>query len=73
MKPEIRLTLEIPELVILSDGTTVEVKGVAASVVAGRLDQVVYTVEKDGGAWSDVASVDVHLPGCAEARVLAGQ
>jgi hypothetical protein len=55
------LVLEIPELVILIDGTTAEVKAVAANVVAGQFDQVVYTVEKTSGAWSDVAKAEVRL------------
>ena len=67
------MTLEIPEHVILSDGTTAEVKSVAASVVAGRLHRVVFTVEKDSGAWSEVAGTDVRLPGSAEAQVLVEQ
>jgi hypothetical protein len=56
------LTLEIPEAVILADGTTAEVKGVTANVVAGQLEQIVFTVEKPGGAWTEVSGADVRLP-----------
>jgi len=48
--------LEVPEVVILADGATAAVKAVAASVVDGRLERVVYTVEKDNGGWADVAA-----------------
>jgi hypothetical protein len=54
------LTLEIPELVTLADGTTAQVKGVAANVVAGQLEQIVFTVEKHSGAWTEVSGPDVH-------------
>ena len=50
------MILEVPEQVILADGTTAAVKGVAASVVDGRLERVIYTVEKDNGGWADVAA-----------------
>jgi hypothetical protein len=53
------LTLEIPELVILADGTTAQVKGVSANVVEGRLEQVAFTVEKHSGAWTEVSGQDV--------------
>jgi hypothetical protein len=53
------LTLEIPQSVVLADGTTALVRGVVANVSNGRLDQIVYTVEKESGAWTDVASADV--------------
>ena len=54
------MTLEIPQRVVISDGTTVQVKGVAARVIDGRVEQVVYTVEKITGAWTDVAGDDVR-------------
>ena len=54
------MTLEVPEHVILADGTTAQVKGVAANVVAGQLEQVVFTVEKRGGAWTEVTGQDVR-------------
>lgn len=54
------MTLEVPEHVVLDDGTTVEVKGVTARIIDGRVDHVVYTVEKSSGAWDDVAGVDVR-------------
>ena len=59
-KPEIRLILEVPKLVVLGDGTTVQVKGVAARVIDGRVEQVIYTIEKSSGAWADVAGPDVR-------------
>jgi len=52
------LILEVPEQVILADGTTAAVKGVAASVVDGRLERVIYTVEKDNGGWADVSAAE---------------
>jgi hypothetical protein len=63
VRPEVRFTLEIYGLVIQGDGTTAEVKGVAATVVIGRLGHVVYTVEKNSGAWSDLARAHARLPG----------
>ena len=54
------MKLEIPRSVVLPDGTTAEVKGVAAKVIAGQLTQIVYTVEKESGAWSDVCIEEVH-------------
>ncbi len=52
--------LEVPTSVILPDGTTAAVKAVAASVVDGRLEQIVYTVEKANGAWAEVGIADVR-------------
>ena len=52
--------LEIPHSVILPDGTTAQVKAVAANVVDGQLAQIVYTVEKESGAWAEYA---VEKPG----------
>jgi hypothetical protein len=65
------LILEVPEQVILADGTTAAVKGVAASVVDGRLERVIYTVEKDNGGWADVAAMDDREPDLAEAQAPA--
>ena len=67
------MTLEIPERVVMSDGATVDVKGVAALVVDGRLDQVVYTIERSSGAWANVAGCDVRpaAAGAAAASVPA--
>ena len=48
------LTLEIPNELILPDGTTARVRTVTATVTDGHVDQVVYTVEKASGAWLDV-------------------
>ena len=53
------MTLDVPGFVTLSDGTTAQVKGVAAAVVDGRLAGIVYTVEKASGAWAEVAGEDV--------------
>ena len=55
------LQLEIPESLVLPDGTTAMVKGVAAKVIDGRLDQIVYTVEKDSGAWAEVTEEELHV------------
>jgi hypothetical protein len=38
-------------------------KPVAANVVDARLEQVVYTVEKQSGAWTEVASEEVERAG----------
>jgi hypothetical protein len=59
---EVRLKLEIPHSVVLPDGTTAQVKGVAAKLVDGQLEQIVYTVEKEGGAWTDVSNEEVRPP-----------
>ena len=68
------MILEVPEVVILADGTTAAVKGVAASVVDGRLERVVYTVEKDNGGWADVAAAADGRPSdLAEARGAAAE
>ena len=48
------MTLEIPDRLTLPDGTTALVRTVTATVTDGHVDQVVYTVEKDSGAWLDV-------------------
>jgi hypothetical protein len=55
------LKLEIPETVVMPDGTTAIVRGVTANVINGGLDQIVYTVEKASGAWAEVAMQDVHV------------
>ena len=55
------MKLEVPNSVILADGTTAEVKGVTATVIDGQLSRTVYTVEKQSGAWMDVASEEVYL------------
>lgn len=55
------LKLEVPNSVILADGTTAEVKGATAMVIDGQLSRIVYTVEKQSGAWMDVASEEVYL------------
>jgi len=54
------LKLEVPHSVILPDGSAAEVKGVSAKVIEGQLAQIAYTVEKESGAWTDVASEEVH-------------
>jgi hypothetical protein len=54
------LILDIPSSVVLSDGVAAVVKAVAANVIDGRLERVVYTVEKPSGAWTEVASEDVE-------------
>ena len=68
------MILEVPEVVILADGATAAVKAVAASVVDGRLERVVYTVEKDNGGWADVtAAADGRPSDLAEAPVAAAE
>jgi len=62
LEPEVRLNLEIPHSVVLPDGTIAQVKGVAAKVVDGLLSQIIYTVEKGSGAWTDVAREEVRVP-----------
>jgi hypothetical protein len=54
--------LEIPESIVLPDGTTAIVKGVAAKVIDGKLDEIVYTVEKENGAWTEIADADRKAP-----------
>ena len=54
------MKLEVPYSVILPDGSAADVKRVSAKVIGGELAQIVYTVEKESGAWADVASEDVH-------------
>ena len=54
------MKLEVPHAVILPDGTTAEVKGVAAKVIDGQLAQIVYTVEKETGAWTEIATEEIH-------------
>src|SRR5437867_3147108 len=53
------LNLEIPESIALADGTTAMVRAVTAKVLNGKLDQVVYTVEKESGAWTEVPADNV--------------
>ena len=53
------MKLEIPESLILPDGTTATVRGVAAQVIDGTLAQIVYTVEKESGAWAEIASEEL--------------
>ena len=50
------MTLEIPEQLILPDGTSARVRTVTATVTDGQIHQVVYTVEKASGAWLEVAA-----------------
>ena len=50
------LTLDIPDHLTLPDGATARVRTVTATVTDGRVDRVVYTVEKASGAWLDVAA-----------------
>jgi hypothetical protein len=56
------MTLVVPDTVTLPDGTTAQVKRVAAAVVDGRLTRVVYTLEKANGAWADVESEELASP-----------
>jgi hypothetical protein len=56
---ETLVTHEIPDVVTLSDGSTAEVKAVAADIVDGQLTRITYKVERASGAWTDVACEDV--------------
>ena len=53
------MILEVPDSVVLPDGTAAEVKGIAAKVIDGKLEQIVYTVERASGAWMDVTSEEI--------------
>ena len=53
------MKLEIPESLILPDGTTAIVRSVTAQVIDGRLAQIVYTVEKESGAWAEITSEEL--------------
>jgi hypothetical protein len=55
------LTLEVPQSFVLPDGTAALVRGVTAKVVDGQLQEIVYTVEKESGAWTDIAADGVHI------------
>ena len=55
------MQLDIPQSVVLADGTTALVKAVAAQVTDGALHQIVYTVEKENGAWAEVSSQELHI------------
>ena len=56
------MKLEVPQSIVLPDGTSALVRGVTAKVIDGRLDQIVYTVERESGAWLDVAGEEVKDP-----------
>ena len=56
------MTLEVPETVTLSDGSTAEVKAVTAGLIDGQIGRVVYTVERRSGAWMDVPEAEVQRP-----------
>jgi hypothetical protein len=60
MELEVRLKLEIPNSVVLPDGTTAQVKGVSANVVDGELAEIVYTIEKESGAWAEYPAPDIQ-------------
>jgi hypothetical protein len=63
------MNLEIPEHIVLADGTTAHVKAVKGTVIDGRLGDLVYTIEKENGAWADVAG-DELLPPTGSAAVV---
>jgi hypothetical protein len=64
------VNLEIPERVILADGTTAQVKAVKAAVIDGGLGEVVFTIEKHNGAWADVTGEELRpAAGSAAAAV----
>ena len=58
---EIRLHLEIPQSIVLPDGTIAMVKGIAAKVANGALHQIIFTVEKESGAWTEVSADEVQV------------
>ena len=61
------MTLEVPSVVTLADGTIAQVKSVTASLTEGHISQIVYTVEKASGAWAQVTGEEAHpARGCAE-------
>jgi hypothetical protein len=64
------LTLEIPHFVVLADGTTAHVKAVAANIVDGQLAQIVYTVEKESGAWAEHAVAKTGYSALTDNRVI---
>jgi hypothetical protein len=55
------LQLDIPQSLVLADGTTALVKAVAAQVTDGALHQIVYTVEKENGAWAEVSCEELQM------------
>jgi hypothetical protein len=59
-KEENPLTLEVPDSLILTDGSSARVVRIIANVIDAKLVDVVYTVEKDSGAWSDVSRDEVR-------------
>ena len=65
------MTLAIPNLVTLRDGTTATVKAVTATVLDGGLARVVYTVEKQSGAWADVEREEVRSHADADGVIVA--
>ena len=48
------MTIEVPESITLADGSSAKVMRVCAKVVDAQLLEIVYTVEKASGAWSNV-------------------
>jgi len=56
------MTLEIPSSVQLPDGTSAVVRGIAAKVIEGRVEEVVYTVEKESGAWTEISAEELAKP-----------
>ena len=63
------MKLEVPHSVILPDGSVAEVKGVFAKVIEGQLAQIVYTVERESGAWMDVESEEANLQDAGDIQV----
>ena len=55
------MQLDIPQSLVMPDGTTALVKAVTAQVIDGALHQIVYTVERENGAWAEVSSQEVQI------------
>jgi len=58
------LQLDVPQSVVLPDGRTAQVREVSAQVSEGKIVHIVYTVEKENGAWTKLSGdeVDAQQP-----------
>jgi hypothetical protein len=57
---ESEMTLDIPASVVLSDGSSAQVKRVSATLINAELAEVVYTVEKVNGSWAELRGDEVR-------------
>ena len=62
------MILDVPSSVVLPDGATAAVKSVSANLVEGRFEQVTHTVERESGAWAEVAAEESPDASVTEAR-----